>query len=284
MHPTIDKSLGSRCAEPNNHHWKHPCWLRAASALQRRIDNLHGRKALFTERPSRRALYLQVRDVLAERIARREWRPGFAVPNEGDLARELGVSTGTVRKALNLMESDRLITRRQGKGTFVNDQTSDVAAARFNNLRGPTGERIMGAAESTEITEGVAGEHECARLRLRAGAAVYRIRRHRRVGGRSFLVEEVTLPAALFSGLREKGTIADDISILAQEYGILLGKAEERVSVDVPPPTVAATLGVALGTRVMALDRVVCMLDGPPVEWRVAHCQLAGSYYQAEMS
>ncbi|HXE85900.1 MAG TPA: GntR family transcriptional regulator, partial [Hyphomicrobiaceae bacterium] len=45
-----------------------------------------------------------MRDMLAERIARREWKPGFVVPNEGELARELGVSAGTVRKALDLME------------------------------------------------------------------------------------------------------------------------------------------------------------------------------------
>jgi GntR family transcriptional regulator len=225
-----------------------------------------------------------VRDALAARIASREWRPGLAVPNEGDLAHELGVSPGTVRKALNLMEAARLITRRQGKGTFVNDQTSDAAAGRFNNLRGPDGERMNGAAEAAEITEGVAGAAECARLRLRAGEAVYRIRRRRRIGGHSFLVEEATLPAALFSGLGGRAKIAGEISALAHEYGILLGKAEERISVDVPPPTVADALGVAPETPVMALDRVVFMLDGPPVEWRVAHCQLAGIYYLAEIS
>jgi GntR family transcriptional regulator len=51
-----------------------------------------------------RALYLQVRDALSQRIASGEWMPGFALPNEGDLAREVGVSSGTMRKALELME------------------------------------------------------------------------------------------------------------------------------------------------------------------------------------
>jgi GntR family transcriptional regulator len=54
----------------------------------------------FPDRPSRRALYLQVRDLLTDRIAQGTWKAGCHIPNEMDLAREVGVSTGTVRKAL----------------------------------------------------------------------------------------------------------------------------------------------------------------------------------------
>ena len=54
-------------------------------------------------RLSAKALYLQVRDTLAQRIASGEWKPGSAVPNEADLALEMGVSAGTVRKAVELM-------------------------------------------------------------------------------------------------------------------------------------------------------------------------------------
>jgi GntR family transcriptional regulator len=50
-----------------------------------------------------RPLYLQVRDVLAERIVSGDLLPGSAIPSETDLAREIGVSAGTVRKALQLM-------------------------------------------------------------------------------------------------------------------------------------------------------------------------------------
>ena len=69
-------------------------------------------------------LYLQLRDALAERIARGEWKPGIAIPGEGDLARQLGVSKGTVRKSLDLLESEGLLSRRQGRGTFVIDPAS----------------------------------------------------------------------------------------------------------------------------------------------------------------
>ena len=70
------------------------------------------------KRYSIRPLYLQVRDALAQRIATGEWKPGDAIPNENDLARQLGVSPGTVRRSLDLLESEHLLTRRQGCGSF----------------------------------------------------------------------------------------------------------------------------------------------------------------------
>ena len=78
------------------------------------------------ERFSIQPLYLQLRDALAERIASGEWKSGDIIPNEVDLARELGVSQGTVRRSLDLLESEHVVTRRQGRGTFVNDPGSQA--------------------------------------------------------------------------------------------------------------------------------------------------------------
>ena len=126
-----------------------------------------------------------------------------AVPNEGDLAREFDVSPGTMRKALDLLEQERLITRRQGRGTFVNDQSSDELAFRFINIRGANGERIVGDVKSAEITVGVATQRELERLELQSGERVYRIRRMRFVDEQPFMLVEASVPASLFPGLEQ---------------------------------------------------------------------------------
>ena len=64
---------------------------------------------------------------------------------------------------------------------------------------------------------------------------------------------------------------------------LLLGKGEERISVVVPPAAIADTLNIASDSSVMRLDRVVFMLDGPAIEWRIAHCHLDRGYYLVEM-
>src|SRR5438132_5177702 len=111
-------------------------------------------RTVSASRFANKPLYRQLRDALAERIANGEWKPTAAIPNESDLAREFGVSAGTMRKALDLMETERLLTRRQGRGTFVNDQSSDELVARFSNIRGPDGKRVCGLVKSAEIAEG----------------------------------------------------------------------------------------------------------------------------------
>jgi GntR family transcriptional regulator len=228
---------------------------------------------------------LQVRDALVERIATGEWKPGFAVPNEGDLARDLGVSSGTVRKALELLETDKLVTRRQGRGTFVNDPASDELACRFIRLRTSEGERVSGEVTSQVISECGANELECSRLRLRAGDDVYRIRRVRSHRGCNFMVADVTLPAALFPRLAGRGDIPSRVGALAPWNGMLLGGATERVTISVPPEEVRDLLGVATGTPVLRLDCVLGLLGSHrPVAWRIGHVHLPDGYYFAELN
>jgi GntR family transcriptional regulator len=231
-----------------------------------------------------RPLYLQLRDALVERIARGEWKPGMTIPNESDLAREFGVSAGTMRKALDLMEGERLLTRRQGRGTFVNDQGSEELALRYCNIRGLDGRRITGEVASEEIMESAASEAECARLRLRPQDRVFRLRRMLVHKKQPFMVEEAAVPADLFPGLAEKHGRANPLIALCQQFGVLLGKAEERLSIALATKDLVDALGVAPASPVMVLDRVVHNLDGRPVEWRIGRCALADRYYMAEMA
>ena len=113
-----------------------------------------------TKQLSARPLYMQLHDALTERVATGQWRPGTTLPNEGDLAREFGVSAGTMRKALDLMEAERLVTRRQGRGTFVNDQTADESAARFCNIRALDGRRVAAQFREVWMAEGQADATE----------------------------------------------------------------------------------------------------------------------------
>jgi len=232
---------------------------------------------------STRPLYLQVRDVLAGRIAKGGWKPGKPIPNELDLASEYGVSTGTMRKALDVMESERLITRQQGRGTFVNDQTSEELTMRFSAIRDANGERIAGQVELGEVTEGTANELERARLQLQIDDPVYRIRCVRLHEDRPFMVEEASMPAALFPRLTQINGFPHPIVALAQRHGILVGKAEERISVHAATPAVAVALSVPPASPIMVLDRVLLTLDGRPIEWRLGRCNLSGHHYLAEL-
>lgn len=243
------------------------------------MQNMH------TQPPTRfstRPLYLQVRDVLATRIASQEWKPSSVIPNEGDLAREFGVSSGTMRKALDLLESERLLTRRQGRGTFVNDQASADLSTRYTRVWGLKGERITGDVAFSRIEEREANEAEGLRLRLKPSERVQHLQRVLTYQGEPFLVEDIALPAQLFPGLAERKDTPPRIVSLAQEFGILLGRCEERVYVGTAAADVAQHLNLAPEAPVLVLDRLIYHLDGRPVEWRLGRGNFVGKYYLAE--
>jgi GntR family transcriptional regulator len=239
---------------------------------------------MFTKQFPTRPIYLQLRDALIERLARGHWKAGEALPNEVDLAREFGVSSGTVRKALDMLEGDRRVTRKQGRGTFVNDPTSDDLVVRFSNIRDAKGHRITGIAETGKITQCAASEQEVARLHLQPNDAVYRLRRFRYHVQRLFMVEDASLPVKMFPGLPKKDGPSDCVVMLSHRHGVLLSRGEERVCVSTVETAVTDRLGLPAGRPIMTLDRVVFRIDGRPVEWRIGYCHLVDECYVAEMA
>ena len=68
--------------------------------------------------PAYHRLACQIRQLLD----RGALRPGEQLPSEHQIAEHLHVSRPTVRRALQQLQQSDLISREQGKGTFVNDK------------------------------------------------------------------------------------------------------------------------------------------------------------------
>jgi len=64
-------------------------------------------------------LYLRIRGEVLRRIKEGVYRPGAMLPGGERLAGEFGVAPMTVRRALDSLQDEGYIVRRQGKGTFV---------------------------------------------------------------------------------------------------------------------------------------------------------------------
>jgi DNA-binding FadR family transcriptional regulator len=60
---------------------------------------------------------------------------GGRIPPERTLANEMGVGRRSLRRALEILEQEGQITRHQGRGTFVQDKSTPVAAPTVLRLR-----------------------------------------------------------------------------------------------------------------------------------------------------
>jgi DNA-binding GntR family transcriptional regulator len=73
------------------------------------------------DRDAPESLHSQISDSLRAMIASGQWPEKYRLKAEPDLARELGVSRGTLRRALQTLTEDGILTQVHGRGTFVSD-------------------------------------------------------------------------------------------------------------------------------------------------------------------
>ncbi|MGV7033809.1 GntR family transcriptional regulator [Methylobacterium symbioticum] len=219
-----------------------------------------------------RPLYRQVYDTLLRRLADAVWQPGQILPSEGQLAAELGVSQGTVRKALDALTADSLLVRRQGRGTFVAEHDDKQSVFRFFKLRPDAGGAGTPVSRVLAITETAASVDERDRLALVRSARVVRCERLRSLDDKPCVLETISVPAALFPDLAARDLPNTLYSLYANQFGITIAVAHERLKALVLPAREAELLGVPAGTPALEVDRVALDLEERPVEWRLSLC------------
>jgi len=231
-----------------------------------------------------RPLYQQVRDDFVQRLVDGRWSPGQALPSETELAAEVGVSQGTVRKALDALASENLVVRRQGRGTFVAEHDEARILFQFFKLVPDIGEPAFPESRVDSVAQEPASSADADRLRLKPGAPVLRIQRVRSLGGRPVVAETVVLPAGLFRGFAD-GPIPNNLyGSFATRYGITVARAQERLKAVALDATDARALGVPPGTAALLIDRLALGLDGSPVEWRLSRCLTADFHYHSDLT
>jgi GntR family transcriptional regulator len=224
------------------------------------------------ERLDARPLYQQVETVLIDRIASGAWPPGHSLPAEPELAAELGVSQGTVRKALAELERRNLIERRQGRGTTVLRHTGDTARFHFFRLRDLSGTAVVSHIVVLSCEPGEADESEAAALRLPQGTPIFRLRRLRTVDGVPRIFERCILVEERLPGFHlPKGELTTELYVHFQRvHGVTIEHAEEDLSAQTAGPEEAAVLGLAEGKPLLMVQRLAFDIARRVVEHRVS--------------
>lgn len=230
-----------------------------------------------------RPLYRRIRDRLVQRIVDGDWSTGAALPSESRLAADLGVSLGTVRKALDEMAAERLVVRRQGRGTYVAGHDERRILFQFFKLKPDAGEPSFPASRLLAVGRGAADGAAARALGVAEGGAVVRIARVRSLAGVPTVVEDITLPAALVPGLEARPIPNNLYELYAADYGVTIARATERLKAVAAEPRHAAPLEVAVGTPLLAIDRLATTLDGRVAEWRVSLCRTDHVHYLSDL-
>jgi len=229
-----------------------------------------------------RPLYRQVRDVLVKRIADGVWHAGQLLPSDGEIAADLGVSQGTVRKALDEMTAENLVVRRQGRGTYIATHDDARILFQFFKLMPDSGERQF--PESRVLGTDVAPDREAAAvLGLTPRTRIFRVDRVRSVSGQLCVLERICLPAALFPGIETRELPNNLYEFYAVEFGVTIARASEKLKAVAAGPREASVLGVEPGHPLLRIDRTAFALDGRRAEWRVWLCVTDSTHYLSDL-
>lgn len=217
-------------------------------------------------------LYKRVHDTLVERIVSGDLRPGTMLPSEFNLGTELGVSQGTVRKALIALEAAGLVKRQQGRGTFVAATTPETAMFHFFRLHRIDGTQATPEPARETVRTRAASAREVAAFgigRIIGRIRVFEIRRIRKIDGRIASREMVVLPAEKFPGLGERGVLPNALyPLYEQSYGITIARAEETIRARAADAETAADLAVMPGHPILEVTRRAIGINDAVIEFR----------------
>ncbi len=240
--------------------------------------------------PAFSPLYQQIKGLILQSLQAGEWKPGEAIPSEMELAARFRVSQGTVRKAIDELASENLVTRRQGKGTFVATHAERHVQYRFLKLMPDSGDASVEGPAQRHIVDckRVRASADVARtLGLRSGDAVIQARRVLSFAGVPTILEDIWLPGQAFKGL-SASQLADypgpTYAMFELDFGVRMVRAEERIRAVLPTAEQAQWLQVAPATPLLSVERIAFTYNDVPMELRRGLYRTDTHHYHNELN
>ncbi len=223
-----------------------------------------------TKLPRYYQVYLTIRDW----IYNGNYSRGAQLPTETELCDTFGVSRITVRKAVDHLADDKLISREQGRGTFV----TGASSASPPPLTGDMDQllkRLDAMAKRSELKERqfetvLADDETCADLNLAAGALVQRISLVRILRGRRVGRSISYLPIDLNIEIKAEELASLSMFSILEKKGIDIVSADQLIGATLADLQDATALECAVGTPLVRNRLVVFDAAYRPVEKHVA--------------
>lgn len=238
---------------------------------------------------STKPLYKAAVDFLKQGINAGKWVPGDLLPSESQLSETLDISVGTVRKAIDELEKEKLVYRHQGKGTYVSKIDFNRSLFHFfsygsGNEYDEGGARIHKVTPKRELIEGSAGI--CSHLQVPTGTPLVYIER---VGydddEEPVLIEKCWWLADIVAGLEDEEVHIPDLfyALIAEKFGVHITKAEETLTAQAANEQVAETLNIEVGSPLVVLLRTAYARNNKIIEYRITRGRPDRFSYKTEI-
>lgn len=225
------------------------------------------------DRDSGAPIWFQIMRSIEALIAGGTWAPGDRLPSESELCRHFAASRTSVRDALAKLESAGLISRKQGKGAFV-ERTGGPSAWTLPSapsLLGEYSEDGRSALSSRILRAGIEP------LPSWAAAVVGRdgpdgqgfvLERVRAVGARTAVHVINYMPARLAGVLPDlRDPQASLYAAITRVAGVRIARMHRTIEAAIADRTLATLLEVEPGHPIVVVEAVAYGQDGAPIDF-----------------
>ncbi|HEU5294404.1 MAG TPA: GntR family transcriptional regulator [Burkholderiaceae bacterium] len=233
-----------------------------------------------------RPLYRQIKLLITQDMQAGVWKPGEMIPSEFELADRFGVSQGTVRKAIDDLAAENLLTRRQGKGTFVATHAEQTTRYRFLRLAADDGSGRELQRRLLHCRRMRASADVARSLELRSGDSVVFVRRLLLAERQPVVLDDIWLPGRLFKDLTAERLAAYKgpmYALFETAFGVQMIRAEEKIRAVSAGAEAAALLEVATGSPLLSVERRSMTFGERPVELRRGLYRTDAHHYRNEL-
>ena len=221
-------------------------------------------------RDSAVALHSQISDRIRARIASGEWPSNYRLHTEPELAAELGVSRGTLRRALATLIEQGLLKQVQGRGTFVTSTLIEPAIAqKLSTLSEDFANQGINVATIVLEVDLIEAPRPIASLLdVTPGQRVLRLSRLRSTERGAVALLYNYVRTDLTPGIETTDFTTHTLfGTLEDRYKLKIASGRRTFTAEEASADVSEKLGVRIGAPVQYLEQVTYLSDGRPIEY-----------------
>ena len=227
-------------------------------------------------------LYVQIREKLRSQLAQME--PGDPIPVEAELGEKFRASRITVRRAVEDLVAEGLLTRQQGRGTFVQRPKLTHELSLITSWTEQL--RTLGFTPKTahrKVRLENAPRYLIEALRLDYDEQVIRIERVRLASREPISYMINYLPARLVGVFHQRKFTEESLyEVLERDYGLKPAMSVDTVGTRPASEEEADALRIERKAPVLSVRRVSYLEDGTPLELAVVASR--GDRYQYQVT
>jgi len=217
---------------------------------------------------SDKPLYRQICELMRAKIEVGEIGVGSRVWSESEIVQRFHVSRNTARKAIEALQNEGIVSRIQGKGSFVRQPTVNYG---LQNLKGFSEEisekKFIPTAKVLSFKREHPQPFHAENLEISEEDWVYQLERIRYADREPIAYQVTYIPEKLCPGLLDYDFSTRSLyAVFEKEYGHVLSWQKTLVKPLVATQFLASILNVRVHTPLLYTESVTYLTDGTPIE------------------